>query len=169
MKRFILPAAFALSLLASSAPVIVLAQEGPAACSTNADCPSGSRCGAGGLCVQTSFTPKPTTVNGVVQQGASSGVNVTYLKSYTDTIQQVINVYLVPVLIAIAFLVFIWGVYKYFILGADDEKARETGRSFIMWGILGFVVIFSVWGIVALVGSTLGLSAGVSAPKVPKI
>ncbi len=70
---------------------------------------------------------------------------------------------------AIAFIVFLWGVYKYFIYGADNETERATGKQFVLWGIIGFVVILSVWGLVAIVSGTLGLQLGGAAPKPPTI
>lgn len=99
---------------------------------------------------------------------AQTGVNVSYLQNYSNSITGVINYVLVPVLMAIAFIVFLWGVYKYFILGAADEKSRTDGRQFTLWGVIGFVVILSLWGIVNIFMSTLGLSVG-TAPAYPTI
>ena len=97
------------------------------------------------------------------------GIDQTYLKSYTDAIVGIINALLLPIVISIAFIVFIWGVYRYFILGSADEKKREEGRKFVLWGIVGFVIIFSVWGLVNIVGSTLGLRPGGGSPPTPTI
>jgi hypothetical protein len=68
------------------------------------------------------------------------------------------NTVVVPVIFVLAFLVFIWGVVKYFFLNGSDEGSREEGRQFILWGIIGMVVLFSVWGLVNLLLSTLGLT-----------
>lgn len=97
------------------------------------------------------------------------GINASYLLGYKNSIVFIINSLFVPVLFAVAFLTFLWGVYKYFILGADNDTERATGRQFVLWGILGFVVILSVWGLVAVVGSTFGLSPGGDAPSYPKL
>lgn len=99
---------------------------------------------------------------------AQTGVNVSYLQNYSTGITGVINYILVPVLMAIAFIVFLYGVYKYFIQGAADEKSRTDGRQFTLWGVVGFVVILSLWGIVNIFMSTLGLSVG-QAPAYPTI
>lgn len=99
---------------------------------------------------------------------AQTGVNVSYLQNYSNGITGVINYILVPVLMAIAFIVFLYGVYKYFIQGAADEKSRVDGRQFTLWGVIGFVVILSLWGIVNIFMSTLGLSVG-TAPAYPTI
>jgi len=99
--------------------------------------------------------------------GVPSGIDPTYITNYSTGIQNVINDILVPVLLAIAFIVFLWGVYKYFILGAADSKSQEEGRAFVMWGVIGFVVILSVWGLINIVGTTLGLPLGGAAPFKP--
>lgn len=76
---------------------------------------------------------------------------------------------LIPVLLALALLLFIWGVIQYFILGAEDEGKREAGRAYMLYAIIGLVAIVAVWGIVGLVMSMLGVSAATapSAPGVP--
>lgn len=98
-----------------------------------------------------------------------SGININVITPYSNGIITVINGILVPVTLAIAFIVFLFGVYKYFILGATDPKSRTDGQQFVLWGIIGFVVILSVWGLVAIVGGTLGLTAGGSAPAIPRL
>lgn len=99
---------------------------------------------------------------------AQTGINTAYIKSYSDSVLYVINNIFVPTLFAIAFLVFLYGVYRYFIQGADSDTERATGRQFVLWGVVGFVVIVSLWGVVNLFSSTLGL-AGIRAPSVPTI
>jgi hypothetical protein len=98
---------------------------------------------------------------------AAQTPNLSAITPYSKAIIDLINGIAVPVLMAVAFIVFLWGVYRYFILGADSETERATGKQFVLWGIIGFVIILTVWGLVALVGSTLGLTPGGSAPKPP--
>lgn len=95
-------------------------------------------------------------------------IDVLYIKGYTDSISTIINLYLVPALIAVAFIVFIFGVYKYFIQGAASDTEREKGRTFTLYGIIGLVIIFSVWGIVSIFMSTLNLPDQ-NAPNPPTI
>ncbi|NNM83897.1 hypothetical protein HKL94_01610 [Candidatus Parcubacteria bacterium] len=69
----------------------------------------------------------------------------------------VINTIVIPVIFALVFLVFIWGVANYLLINGGNEDKRAEGRQFILWGILGMVVLFSVWGFVNLLLSTLGI------------
>ena len=88
---------------------------------------------------------------------AQTGINYNAITPYSTGLINVINGILVPVLMAIAFITFLWGIYKYFIQGASNESEKGEGRQFAMWGIIGFVIILSVWGLVNLVISTIGL------------
>ncbi len=97
------------------------------------------------------------------------GINTQVIAPYKTGILYLINGVFVPILFAVAFLMFIYGVYKYFILGATEEKSREDGRQFVLWGVVGFAVILSVWGLVAVVLNTFGLSAGGVAPLPPSL
>ena len=70
---------------------------------------------------------------------------------------------ILPVLIAFGVLYFIWGVIQYMI--ADGEEAKTKGRDTIVYGIIGLAVIVSIWGLVAILGQTLGLESA-DAPDV---
>ncbi len=100
---------------------------------------------------------------------SSSGINTYYLQGYSKSFINIINGLIAPVLLAVAFIFFLYGVYKYFFLGATNETERANGRQFVLWSIIGFVVIFSIWGLVGLLGSTLGLSSGGYAPPYPTL
>lgn len=77
------------------------------------------------------------------------------IEDLLDVILTFIDSTLVPVIFAIAFIVFIWGVYTYFIAGGGNEEKRKEGRTFVMYGIIGFFIMISVWGIVNVLLSTL--------------
>lgn len=155
-KIFLIPAVFALVAL-FSVPSFVAAQS----------CQSPCIQGLGNLSGQC-FAPDG--VSACVTSVSGSGVNQQWLVFYKDAIVSAVNDILVPVLMAIAFIVFLWGVYKYFIYGADNDTERETGRKFTLWGVIGFVVILSIWGLVNIVKTTI-LPAGASnvRPDYPKL
>ena len=49
--------------------------------------------------------------------------------------------------IALAILVFFWGIVKY-IFQSDNEKEKGIGKSFMVWGVVALTVMVSVWGII---------------------
>lgn len=71
---------------------------------------------------------------------------------------QFLNWVLVPFLIAIAFLVFIWNVVRYFIIGGANSEDQDRARSLAVWSIAAFVIIISFWGIINMLVWSLGLN-----------
>lgn len=63
---------------------------------------------------------------------------------------------LVPLLLALAVVYFVWGVVRFMI--ADAEEAKTKGKNQIIYGIIGLAVIIGLWGLVNLVTSTFGLT-----------
>jgi len=62
---------------------------------------------------------------------------------------------IVPLLVGLAVVVFIYGVFL-LMLSEGGEK-KEEGKQYMLWGIIGIFVMVSVWGIVAILGDTFGL------------
>ena len=60
--------------------------------------------------------------------------------------------------VGIALAVFIWGLVQ-FIYASGDEKAIEIGRERMVWGIVALFFIVSVWGIVGILQTMLGVGA----------
>jgi len=67
------------------------------------------------------------------------------------------NGVLIPFIIAIGFLVFVWGMFMYFIAGGANEEKKEKGKSLMIWAILGFVLIIIFWGVINLLTESTGL------------
>ena len=59
-----------------------------------------------------------------------------------------VNDSLIPFLLLVALLIFLWNVARYFIIGGSNESSQEKARSIATWGIAAFVVLTSIWGIV---------------------
>lgn len=78
----------------------------------------------------------------------------------------IINSVLVPVLFAIAFIVFLIGVAKAYIFSHGDPAKVAEGHKLVLWGVVAFAVMLSLWGLVNVIASTFGL-AGYSAPPTP--
>jgi|GEM_PF-432464 len=71
----------------------------------------------------------------------------------------VINNLVVPVLFSIAFIVFVYGAFKTFIMGAQSEDVQKEGKNLMLWGLIGFFVMVSVWGLVNILTGTIGFSS----------
>jgi hypothetical protein len=76
---------------------------------------------------------------------------------------------IIPVLIALGVVYFVWGVITYVI--ASDEEAKSAGRNRIIFGIIGLAVIIGMWGLVNLLRNTLLLNntTNVQLPTVPVV
>ena len=58
--------------------------------------------------------------------------------------------------VAVAFVVFLWGAFE-FVRNAGDAKKREEGRTALLWGLVGLVVIFGAYGLVNIALGTFGV------------
>jgi len=73
----------------------------------------------------------------------------------------------IPVLIALGVIYFVWGVITYVI--SSDEEAKTSGRNRIIYGIIGLAVIIGLWGLVNILKNTFGLGniENITYPTVP--
>ncbi|MBP9717399.1 MAG: hypothetical protein KBD44_01655 [Candidatus Pacebacteria bacterium] len=83
-------------------------------------------------------------------QGGEIGTAMTSILKFIDSI-------VIPFILSIGFLVFVWGMFKYFIQGGANDEAKESGKSLIMYAIAGYVVILAFWGIVNILSNGIGL------------
>jgi len=89
---------------------------------------------------------------------------VVHAQQQVDSVQDagaffvgLINNVAVPVIFALAFIVFIWGIFVYFIAGGSDEEKRKQGKSLMIWGLIGFFLMVSIWGLVNILVGSVGL------------
>lgn len=75
-----------------------------------------------------------------------------------QSIGDIVNT-LIPIVFALAILVFFWGLVKY-ILSAGDEEAKEKGRNIMIGGIIAIFVMAAIWGIVEFIASALDINTG---------
>jgi len=81
-----------------------------------------------------------------------------------------INNVAVPLVFAIAFIVFIWGIFQYFIQGGHDEEAKDKGKSLMLWGLIGFFIMVSVWGLVNILTGTVNTNDRIpDLPEAPEV
>lgn len=79
-----------------------------------------------------------------------------------------INEVLIPFIIGIGFLFFVWGMFLYFIMGGADEEKKLKGRSLMVHAIVGFVVIIIFFGVINLITSSTGLD-GETIRNIPEV
>ena len=73
---------------------------------------------------------------------------------------------IVPLLVALGVVYFVWGVVQYVV--GDGEEAKTKGRDRMIYGIIGLAVIIGVWGLVGILLSTFDISGG-TAPDVSNL
>ena len=64
----------------------------------------------------------------------------------------------IPLLISVGVVYFVWGVVQFVI--ADGEEAKTKGRDHMIYGIVGLMAIFSMWGLVNIITKTFGINSG---------
>ena len=79
------------------------------------------------------------------------------------------NDILIPFIIGIGFLVFVWGMFKFFILGGHDDDKRSEGKNLMIWAVVGFVMMVSIFGIVNLIADGLGFSDDQDIKNIPNV
>lgn len=77
---------------------------------------------------------------------------VTDIKSVFVLFVTILNEAVIPLIIGLAFVVFLWGVYKYVTTASLDGKAgaKET----IIYGLIGLFVMLAAWGLVNILITT---------------
>lgn len=89
------------------------------------------------------------------------------LNGVADGVNKVLY-YIVPVIIGLSLLSFLWGILNY-ILHGSEEGQREESKQFMIWGVVGMFVMVSVWGIVFMFAHTLGVNVYSLTPQLPAL
>ncbi len=72
----------------------------------------------------------------------------------------IINNSIIPLIFALAVVMFVWGVVQ-FVINSDEEAKKEKGKQFMIWGIIALAVMLSVWGLVGIFTSTFNINGSV--------
>lgn len=74
---------------------------------------------------------------------------------------------LIPFIIALTILIFLWGVFKFVFSGGDGEQRKEA-QGYMIWGIIALFVMVSVWGLVNILVRSFNLdNTAPAAPALP--
>ena len=83
------------------------------------------------------------------------------VKTLIESIGEIINT-AIPIVFALALLVFFWGLVKYIFGGAED---KDKAKNLMIWGVVALFVMATVWGLVQFIGDAVGIEDG-AAPDV---
>ncbi len=77
------------------------------------------------------------------------------LITFANSVQQLVTYTLafiqntlLPFILGIAFLIFVYNAVRFFIIGGATDDGQENGKMLVLYSILAFVVILSFWGII---------------------
>lgn len=61
----------------------------------------------------------------------------------------------VPLIFSLALLFIIWKIVDAWILNSDNPGKVDEGKQYALWGVLVLVVMSAIWGILALLRSSI--------------
>ncbi len=79
------------------------------------------------------------------------------IETLMRSINRVIINPLILLLFACALIYFLYGVLQ-FLLNPTNEEVRKSGKSHMMWGIIGLFIMVAVFAIMNIILNTLGES-----------
>lgn len=106
----------------------------------------------------------PLTASAQIATSGSGGPFELLLKNILDFANSV----LIPFIIGIGFLFFVWGMFQYFIAGGANDESKEKGKSLMIHATIGFVVIIIFFGAINLLTTSTGLE-GQFIKNVPQV
>lgn len=74
-----------------------------------------------------------------------------------NIIEQIVNP-LIYLLVGLAVIYFLYGVFN-FVRNAENSEKRAEGAKHILWGVIGIAIIFSVFAFVRVIQNTIGPEA----------
>lgn len=109
--------------------------------------------------------PSVSMAAGGFADGSAEGGD---MAAFFRAILRFVDGVLIPLVLGIAFLMFIWGVFKFFILGGSDSEKQAEGKSLMIYAVAGFVIILSFYGLVNFLTAGLGFDGEtIDIPNVP--
>lgn len=75
---------------------------------------------------------------------------------------------LITLLFALAVVYFLYGVLE-FIFNQQNEEKKTSGKSHMLWGIIGLTIMMGVWAILGIILNTFGISKSEINPEEGKV
>ena len=98
--------------------------------------------------------------NSATGSACSLGANPKFPDLINYVTNCIINNSIIPLIFALAVVMFVWGVVQ-FVINSDEEAKKAKGKQFMIWGIVALTVMLGVWGLVGLLGSTFNIDTTV--------
>ena len=79
--------------------------------------------------------------------------------AFTSLLRKIVDNIVNPIIylvVALAVVYFLWGVFN-FIKNADNADKRSEGYQHMIWGVIGVFIMISARGIIFLILKTMGL------------
>ena len=92
---------------------------------------------------------------------ASAAITSGPLYDFVQEIKTIFD-FAVGLIIGLAFVVFLWGIFKYVYTASLEGK--EGARQTIIYGLIGLFVMLAVWGLVKILVGTFFSSSDLTAP-----
>jgi len=74
----------------------------------------------------------------------------------TWLLDNLINVYVIPMMIAVAMLIFFWrNIVALF--NAEDTVKKADFKSYLLWAVVALTVMVSVWGVLGILTDAIGV------------
>jgi hypothetical protein len=81
------------------------------------------------------------------------------------SIGNIVNI-VIPIVFAIALLVFFWGLVKFLLGGAED---KTQAKNLMIWGVVALFVMAAVWGLVRFIENAVGVNEQAAPSVTPLI
>lgn len=85
---------------------------------------------------------------------AEAAVDMTAFGNIVNPIVNNIVYPIIGLMFGVATLYFVYGILQ-IVLHGDDQAARDTGKSTMIYGTIGMFIMVSAWGIIYLVSNTI--------------
>ena len=80
----------------------------------------------------------------------------TNLNEFIGNVDTMIINPLIEFLFALAIVYFLYGVFE-FLSNQENEEKKTTGKSHMIWGIVGITIMMGVWTILSIVLNTMNI------------
>lgn len=90
------------------------------------------------------------------------------LDTFIHNVNKLIINPLIVLLFALALAYFLWGVFQ-FISNQENEEKKTTGKSHMIYGLIGVAIMIGVWTILSILMNTLNISTSEIDPQSGKV